>query len=336
MTSRADAIRRAALAAARLQQRLGLEDRVTEGQGRIDIFDVVSKLDIPLMFRPLDGLLGAYLVKPTPGMIVTTRRPLSVQRFTAAHELGHHILGHATSLDDEAIIGRGPLSGWPGHAIQELEANAFASTFLLPRWLVNFHCRQQGWDSSALKQPDVIYQFSLRAGLSYQATCWTLHSYKLLKTADAKIVSDTEPKTIKKRQLGDITLESYHGDVWVLTEKDEGMRLEGGPLDLFVVKLPEHSSSGYLWDSAALMRDGVEVVEDKHLSQERSESIGGLSIRSIVTQVKEHTSGTIRLVERRPWQTSDPLGVFSFQYNLAGAESDGWSRAERRHQLAVA
>lgn len=337
MTLAAGAIRRATLAAARLQLRLKLEDQVIANQGRIDIFDVVSQLQIPLLFRPLDGLLGAYLVKPAPGMIITTKRPLSVQRFTAAHELGHHVLKHITSLDDENILRRGPLTNWPGQALQELEANAFASAFLLPRWLVSWHCKRQGWDSAALKQPDVIYQFSLRAGMSYQATCWTLHSYKLLKTADAKAISEVEPRTIKKRQLGDITPDSYHGDVWVLTERDAGMHIEGGPSDIFIVRLQEHSSSGYLWDSNALTRDGLVVVQDKRISSdEKDDSIGSLTTRSIVAQVKDNTSGRMQLIERRPWLASDSLGIFSFQYNLDGAESDGWSRAERRHQFAVA
>ena len=37
-----------------------------------------------------------------------------------------------------------------------------------------------------------------------------------------------------------------HGDVWLVTDRDENMRIEGGPGDLVVVRLPEHSGSGYL------------------------------------------------------------------------------------------
>jgi hypothetical protein len=38
--------------------------------------------------QPLDKLLGAYVPAEEPGILITTKRPLSIQRFTAAHELG--------------------------------------------------------------------------------------------------------------------------------------------------------------------------------------------------------------------------------------------------------
>ena len=37
---------------------------------------------------------------------MTTQRQLPVQRFTAAHELGHAALGHEASLDEEEILKR--------------------------------------------------------------------------------------------------------------------------------------------------------------------------------------------------------------------------------------
>ena len=92
---------------------------------------------MPLLLRPLDGLLGAYLNAPSQGILVTTQRPMSIQRFTAAHELGHCHLNHQPSLDDEAsILRRMPANFDPGHDYQELEADAFAVAFLMPKWLL--------------------------------------------------------------------------------------------------------------------------------------------------------------------------------------------------------
>lgn len=61
------------------------------------------------------------------------------QRFTMAHELGHHIL-HADFLlkgvhVDKAILRRGPLSS-SGMEFREVEANAFAAELLMPRNMV--------------------------------------------------------------------------------------------------------------------------------------------------------------------------------------------------------
>jgi hypothetical protein len=81
----ADAVRAGTMAASRLQRRLALRDEVESRGGNIDIFRVFQTVDLPLLIRPLDGLLGAYLSYPEHGVLVTTERPMSIQRWTAAH-----------------------------------------------------------------------------------------------------------------------------------------------------------------------------------------------------------------------------------------------------------
>ena len=78
--------------------------RAKSGEGRIDVFGMLVVRDIPVMFRPLKNLLGAYVDHRGQGVMVTTQRQLPVQRFTAAHELGHAALGHDASLDEEDIL----------------------------------------------------------------------------------------------------------------------------------------------------------------------------------------------------------------------------------------
>ena len=58
------------------------------------------------------------------------------QRFTLAHEFGHYRLGHATVYDTAAdILGRDP---------QEMQANAFAGEFLVPRAAVDAWLEREG------------------------------------------------------------------------------------------------------------------------------------------------------------------------------------------------
>ena len=88
--------------------------------------------DIPVMFRPLKNLLGAYIDDPGQGVMVTTQRQLPVQRFTAAHELGHAALGHEASLDEEDILTRAYLlpecslrsAGDPGQRLRDRTSDA--------------------------------------------------------------------------------------------------------------------------------------------------------------------------------------------------------------------
>src|SRR5665647_1381874 len=72
---------------------------------RVDIYDALDKCGLFLTFDSLQGVLGVSLPK-LGGVMVTTQRRNAIQRFTAAHELGHCIL-HSNELmiiDDEALI----------------------------------------------------------------------------------------------------------------------------------------------------------------------------------------------------------------------------------------
>ena len=102
------AILRAAQAADRLHKEFDTKTYTDGEEGRINVFGMMADRDLPVMFRPLDKLLGAYLNEGSPGVIITTQRQLPVQRCTAAHELGHAVLGHTPSLDPEDILMRSP------------------------------------------------------------------------------------------------------------------------------------------------------------------------------------------------------------------------------------
>jgi hypothetical protein len=101
-----DDILNAVYEANRFHKDYDTEARAKGGEGRIDVFGMLVEKDIPVMFRPLRNLLGAYIDDPGQGVMVTTQRQLPVQRFTAAHELGHAALGHEASLDEEEVLGR--------------------------------------------------------------------------------------------------------------------------------------------------------------------------------------------------------------------------------------
>jgi hypothetical protein len=128
-TNYASAVRTGSMAAARLHLQLGTKEKLEAHGGNVDVFGATLAINLPLLLRPLKGLLGAYLPEPIPGVLVTTERPLSIQRITAAHELGHHRLEHLTSFDDETILKRMEMpnvAGLSGPNMQEVEADAFA------------------------------------------------------------------------------------------------------------------------------------------------------------------------------------------------------------------
>ena len=280
----ATAVRHGAAAAFRLHRDLGTRPLLESEGGAVNVFALIHELNVPLLLRPLQGLLGVYLNIPVPGILVTTERRLSIQRFTAAHELGHCILGHQPSLDDEeSILRRMPINLEPGHDCQEVEADAFAVAFLMPKWLLAVHMRQQGWVVKDLRRPNVIYQLSLRLGSSYEALCWTLVRYKMIPLKLARELLLTKPRALKEGLLASHKPTDYRGDVWLLTERDAGTRVDGSRDDLFVLKLTEHSNGGYLWNLNQLRDSGFAIVGDE-VEPVETESIGDPGVRRITAQ----------------------------------------------------
>jgi predicted secreted protein len=123
--------------------------------------------------------------------------------------------------------------------------------------------------------------------------------------------------------------------VWLVTEHDADVRLYGGPKDLFVVRLPEHSGAGYLWQIQSIDGEALGVVADRREDADE-ESIGGPTMRLITVAARDRRAGELRLAECRPWQPANPLKSFAVPYNLRGAEQQGWYRDQRqRHRQAL-
>jgi Zn-dependent peptidase ImmA (M78 family) len=331
----ASAVRAGTMAAGRLHRQLDTRAFIDRQGGNIDVFGAIHAIGLPLLLRPLKGLLGAYLSDPVPGVLVTTERPMSIQRFTAAHELGHFSMRHQPSLDDESILRRMPMSPEPTGAFQETEADAFAIAFMMPKWLILLHSARQGWRVDDFRRPNVVYQLSLRIGASYEATCRTLVRYNLISQSVMADLLKTQPRSLKVDLLKDYRPENYRGDVWLLTERDAGTRIDGSRNDLFVLRLEEHSGGGYLWDFDQLIASGFAVVRDECEALD-GDGIGGPVVRRVTAAPEAAQRGRMSIDERRPWQSAPPLTNLTLDFDLTGPEPEGLSRAERRHLLEAA
>lgn len=328
MAGRRDAILHGTKEAARLHRDIGIRTKIEGHGGRVDVFRSILDLDFPLLFRPLKGLLGAYLPSPYPGIMVTNQRPLAIQRFTGAHELGHAVMKHHGSLDDDSILHRSPF-GKIDYDFVELAADAFAAAFLMPQWLLETHAALQGWNRESMKNPRLVYQLSLRIGASYEATCRALSRYGIIDPATMDRLIAVERKQIKESLLEGYRPVNWRPDVWVLTERDEGTEIEGGPNDVFVVRLRENSSAGYLWNIDELDASGFAVVCDSREIPDFNQDVGGVVERKITACSDHQAAGRIELVHARPWLPTSAMGRLSFLYDLFGKE-DGLPRLERR------
>ena len=91
---------------------------VTAIEGSIGVSVIIAALgpDIAGLYAPLNGGVALIAGKDTP-----VRR-----RFTLAHELGHHCLGHGDRLDTQETIRDAPTE-------DEVDANQFAAEFIAPK-----------------------------------------------------------------------------------------------------------------------------------------------------------------------------------------------------------
>lgn len=316
-----EAILSGTLAASRLHQQLRTREELERTRAPVNVFGALIKSDVPIIFRPLEGLLGATLSDPITGVIISTQRPLPVQRFTGAHELGHVILHHKNSLDgDEILLMPQSLK------TAELQANAFASEFLVPKWLPAIHGRAQGWNRDSLKNPAIVYQLALRLGISFEAACGALRKNDSIDNATHSKLRRVQPRDLKHALLPDHDPDNWYRDVWLLTERDEGAVIEGQPNDLFLFRLNEKSGAGYLWDIAELKERGFVVVQDsRNLSDQE---VGSSVERIIAAQSNNAGTGEVRLAQRRPWEETSDVEQLHLSYDLRGKET-GLPRAVR-------
>jgi Zn-dependent peptidase ImmA (M78 family) len=326
MATRRDAILNGAIRATELHTQLGLKDKLRSGDGPIDVLAAMNDLGLAVIFRPLSGLLGAYVPLPgVTGILITTRRPLPIQRFTAAHELGHFAFQHEVSTDrDVGYAARGEAGQYD---YQEMEADAFASEFLMPKWLIAAHVRRQGWTTREIRIQAHVYQLALRLGVSYEALCWSLQGHGLISPAEGDRLREQELKAAKVAASNGISPNNWHADVWTLREQDDGATLMGGPDDLLILTLREHASAGYQWDLSSAEELGLVIRHDAHFVPP-PELVGAALTRR--TTLQGDIEGSLRLEQRRAWEArGKAASSLELHLQLHGKESAGLPRVAR-------
>ncbi len=299
------------MAAGQLAKEIGLERRVLNEWGRVDIFAIATELDVPVVFRPLKGLLGVFMRQPTPGVLVTNQRPRSVQRLTCAHEIGHFYLNHAMSMDDESSVGIAMRLG-PSTDFMELEADGFAYELLMPRYLVRFWVDTLARDGFDMRDPLGIYQLSLRLGCSYQATVLCLQRMNFLDRPRFDLANTTPVKVLKKRLIPDIELESWHSDVWRLGEGDRNFPIQASVNDVFIVSAPEMSAAGYLNELKDMDSNGFRILREsisRKFSHTNAENgvvantlVGGAVEWQVAFQTMREGSAHLTIETSQPWE----------------------------------
>jgi len=219
---------------------------------QIDVFGLCERLGLWLAFFSLDHLLGAFIPEGPGGILVTTERPVTMQRYTVAHELGHWRLGHTEgpALDgEEQVLGETTDE-------DELLAQIFAAALLMPPPLIFGVLRRLDLRSELL--PIHAYTVAREAGVSYEAAVRQLANLEIIAPSQIPKLLDTAPLKIKTEIGYGRRPIVGTADVWPVDEHWDGHRLAVRVDDEVIIALPENRSTGYRWEF-----EGREVLREE-------------------------------------------------------------------------
>lgn len=220
MTEGSSVVRLAAKRALELRARNGI--RFDEP---CDIYELIHSLGVELQFVDIPSLEGMYLYElDSQRICVSTHRPSGRQRYTAAHELGHHVFVHGSRFDPSVEI------EVSSETVTEAEilADAFARYVLMPWRAVQHGFRLRGADPENPNPLD-IYRVACWLGVGYGTLVYQMrYSLNLLRPTVFKRLSKVTPKKLKAKLAGI----PCNGDVWPLDDLWGNKRLHAQIGDL--------------------------------------------------------------------------------------------------------
>lgn len=193
----------------------------------VDVFAALRAADVCCLAKPLQGLAGAYAAPELGGPVVLLSSGLDemTMRHTAAHELGHHVFGHGSKMDERVDPDSDGLGGsWPE---EEKLAEAFAAWFLMPLPAVRTAIRRSGADRSLT--PEDVHQLACWLGATFAGTARHLVNLRMLAPGQASaLVRSWRARNRKIRAALCGSATTPPGRVWVI-------RPEASQADLHVL-----------------------------------------------------------------------------------------------------
>lgn len=317
-----NAHREGMLAAQRQLQKMG-----ASYEEPIDVFGEIERCPLWLLFEPLDKLYGIYIREgQAAGVNVHSGHPVALQRFTAAHELGHHVLGHALSIDSaDSIMGN-------SQSLKEHAAQSFAAHFLMPLQLINRLLRRIGLDHTAEGlTPVQAYQLSIMADTSYRAMVGQLVTLGKITRVQAAEWRKLRPVNLKAELGAGVAPQNPRAQLWRINEEHAGSTVYLYGEDEVHVALRENPSTGLTW--TAHVQDGpVELVDSwigSPTTEEESQVVGNAGLRHLRLRAGQPGKAMVTADLARPQAPDRIYEIFSVEVVV-----QRWPSGETRVGLA--
>lgn len=173
----------------------------------LDIYALCNDMDVSVRFVAVPSMEGLYgrRLDGTGAILLPSQRPLPRRVFSCAHELGHHVFGHGSSIDQ--MIGVYTDRKGSSFDANEFLVDVFAGFLLMPTLGVRRAFVSRGW-KPAEATPEQVFTIACSFGVGYD----TLISHMaftlgMLTRGRAKSLAKESPKSIRERMLGRLSAE---------------------------------------------------------------------------------------------------------------------------------
>ncbi|WP_134705157.1 Fic family protein [Ammoniphilus sp. YIM 78166] len=169
----------------------------------IDIFKMLKDFGLQYRFMQLENLEGMYSSDRkgyVPFVAINSNRRYGRQRFTAAHELCHHLRDY--DVDDASVS---PINSKDP---KEATANKFAAELLMPRKYF-IQEAERFLDQKGFVPPENALYLCNIFGTSFESVIWNLHHNRLLEFEPSdEFFYDFKPE----RRMEELSLNTLSGN----------------------------------------------------------------------------------------------------------------------------
>lgn len=166
----------------------------------ICIYSIAEAHDVRVTFTDIN-MEGMYQRGQPPRIYLSSKRPLARRTFNCAHELGHHLLGHGSSIDE--LRENQAVRSWD--VPEEYSADTFASCALMPTLGLRHAFVARGLKPDTAT-PTELYAIACQFGVGFNTlVTHMLWGEQMISRARAEALRRHSPKAIRAQILGKLT-----------------------------------------------------------------------------------------------------------------------------------
>jgi Zn-dependent peptidase ImmA (M78 family) len=161
------------------------------------VYGLCDRLSVRVQFVDIN-MEGVYLRSKRPLIQVSSLRPLGRRVFTCGHELGHHVFGHGSTLDELQEEQQVTGNSNP----KEFLVKAFSGFLLMPPNAVRRAFADRRWDAAQATH-EQCFRIACSFGVGYETFISHLtHSLRMFSAEQASQLQRVKLPTIRHAMLG--------------------------------------------------------------------------------------------------------------------------------------